>query len=163
MRGRLHLASLAGLAACVVACTPDAKPRPKSPAPGDSPSEVEAAPPPSSAPAPASAGAMPPATPKKAGCLDSSRGALHTFVGKLEKHPDGSGNFRVHLPKKVCFSGGRFSAGETDDVVLDIEESKATPLLARKVKVVGKSQDFAPAKKFAYVMRLEVVSLAVTK
>lgn len=112
---------------------------------------------------PASAGAMPPATPKKAGCLDSSRGAMHTFVGKLEKHPDGSGNFRVHLAKKVCFSGGRFSSGETDDVVLDIEEAKATPLLARKVKVVGKSQDFAPAKKFAYVMRLEVVSLAATK
>lgn len=175
MRGRLHLASLAGLAACVVACTPDSKPRPKSAATGDSPSEPEAAPAPSSAPAavppppppPASAsagaGAMPPPTPKKAGCLDSSRGAMHTFVGKLEKHPDGSGNFRVHLPKKVCFSGGRFSSGETDDVVLDIEESKATPLLARKVKVVGKSQDFAPAKKFAYVMRLEVMSLAVTK
>ena len=69
---------------------------------------------------------------------------------------------RVHLPKKVCFSGGRFSAGETDEVILDIEDWKAKPLLAKKVKVSGTSQDYAPAK-FAYVMRLEVTALAVTK
>lgn len=157
MKGRLHLASLlilGALAACPAPSSPSrslsSSPSP-SPSPASSPSSVS------------SSGAMPPPTPKKAGCLDSSRGALHTFIGKLEKHPDGSGNFRVHLPKKVCFSGGRFSAGETDDVVLDIEDAKATPLLARRVKVVGKSQDFAPAKKFAYVMRLEVVSLAASK
>jgi hypothetical protein len=106
---------------------------------------------------------MPPPTPKKAGCLDSTRGAKHTFVGKLEKHPDGSGAVRVHLPKKVCFSGGRFSEGETDEVILDIEDYKAKPLLAKKVKVVGTSQDFAPASHRADVMRLEVVSLAPSK
>lgn len=179
MRGSFQLACLGVLAAMSACSGVDAKRKPVSPGSGAGSDGAEdtaaptapvtpAAPVSSvtaSAPAapPASAGAMPPATPKKAGCLDSSRGAMHTFVGKLEKHPDGSGNFRVHLAKKVCFSGGRFSSGETDDVVLDIEEAKAAPLLARKVKVVGKSQDFAPAKKFAYVMRLEVVSLAATK
>lgn len=106
---------------------------------------------------------MPPPTPKKPGCLDSTRGAKHTFVGKLEKHPDGSGNVRVHLPKKVCFSGGRFSSGETDEVILDIEEWKTKPLLTKKVKVSGTSQDFAPANRFTYVMRLEVTSLAAAK
>jgi hypothetical protein len=106
---------------------------------------------------------MPPPTPKKPGCLDSTRGAKHTFVGKLEKHPDGSGAVRVHLPKKVCFSGGRFSAGDTDEVILDIDDAKARPLLAKKVKVSGTSQDFAPLAQHAYVMRLEVTSLALTK
>jgi hypothetical protein len=106
---------------------------------------------------------MPPPTPKKAGCLDSTRGAKHTFVGKLEMHPDGSGAVRVHLPKKVCFSGGRFSAGETDEVILDIDDWKAKPLLTKKVKVSGTSQDFAPVTQHAYVMRLEVTSLAATK
>lgn len=106
---------------------------------------------------------MPPPTPRKAGCLDSTRGAKHTFVGKLEMHPDGSGNVRVVLPKKVCFSGGRFSEGSTDEVVLDIDTTKAKPLLTKKVKVSGTSQDFAPAKKFAYVIRLEVTSLAASK
>ena len=106
---------------------------------------------------------MPPPTPRKAGCLDSTRGAKHTFVGKLEMHPDGSGNVRVVLPKKVCFSGGRFSEGSTDEVILDIEATKAKPLLTKKVKVIGTSQDFAPAKKFAYVLRLEVTSLAASK
>jgi hypothetical protein len=124
-------------------------------------------PPPPPAPAPEasgpSAGAMPPPTPKKPGCLDSTRGAKHTFVGKLEKHPDGSGAVRVHLAKKVCFSGGRFSAGETDEVILDIDDAKARPLLAKKVKVSGTSQDFAPLAQHAYVMRLEVTSLALTK
>ena len=113
--------------------------------------------------APVSSSAMPPPTPKKAGCLDSTRGAKHTFVGKLEKHPNGSGDVRVHLPKKVCFSGGRFSAGDTDEVILDIEDWKAKPLLTKKVKVSGTSQDFAPATKFAYVMRLEVTALAAAK
>lgn len=106
---------------------------------------------------------MPPPTPRKAGCLDSTRGARHTFVGKLEKHPDGSGNVRVHLPKKVCFSGGRFSEGETDEVVLDIDDARARPLLSKRVKVSGTSQDFAPAKKLAYVMRLEVTALGPSK
>jgi hypothetical protein len=106
---------------------------------------------------------MPPPTPKKAGCLDSTRGTKHTFIGKLEKHPNGSGAVRVHLAKRVCFSGGRFSAGETDEVVLDIDDSRAKPLLTKKVKVVGTSQDLLPAGKFAYVMRLDVVSLAITK
>ena len=111
----------------------------------------------------ASAGAMPPATPKKPGCLDSTRGAKHTFVGKLEKHPDGSGAVRVRLAKKVCFSGGRFSAGDTDEVILDIDDAQARPLLAKKVKVSGTSQDFAPLAQHAYVMRLEVTSLVATK
>ena len=106
---------------------------------------------------------MPPPTPKKAGCLDSTRGAKHTFVGKLEKHPDGSGAVRVHLAKKVCFSGGRFSQGETDEVILDIDPFQAKPLLAKKVKVVGTSQDFAPLDRHAYVMRLEVTSLVASK
>jgi hypothetical protein len=106
---------------------------------------------------------MPPPTPKKPGCLDSTRGVKHTFVGKLEKHPNGSGAVRVHLAKRVCFSGGRFSAGETDEVVLEIEDARAKPLLAKKVKVVGTSQDYAPTGKHAYVMRLDVVSLAATK
>ena len=107
--------------------------------------------------------ALPPPTPKKPGCLDSTRGAKHTFVGKLEKHPDGSGAVRVRLAKKVCFSGGRFSAGDTDEVILDIDDARAKPLLAKKVKVSGTSQDFAPLTQHAYVMRLEVISLAVTK
>ncbi|MEA2750523.1 MAG: hypothetical protein QOI41_4666 [Myxococcales bacterium] len=106
---------------------------------------------------------MPPPTPKKAGCLDSTRGAKHTFVGKLEKHPDGSGAVRVRLAKKVCFSGGRFSQGETDEVILDIDDYKAKPLLAKKVKVSGTSQDFAPLDRHAYVMRLEVTSLVASK
>lgn len=106
---------------------------------------------------------MPPPTPKKAGCLDSTRGAKHTFVGTLEKHPDGSGAVRVRLPKKVCFSGGRFSQGETDEVILDIDDWKAKPLLAKKVKVSGTSQDFAPLDRHAYVMRLEVTSLVASK
>ena len=114
-------------------------------------------------PSAVSSSALPPPTPRKAGCLDSTRGAKHTFVGKLEKHPDGSGNVRVHLPKKVCFSGGRFSEGETDEVILDIDDFKAKPLLAKKVKVSGTSQDYAPANHFAYVMRLEVTALAATK
>ncbi len=122
--------------------------------------DAGAAPPP---PAPVSSSAMPPPTPKKAGCLDSTRGAKHTFVGKLEKHPDGSGAVRVHLAKKVCFSGGRFSQGETDEVILDIDDWKAKPLLAKKVKVVGTSQDFAPLDRHAYVMRLEVTSLVASK
>jgi hypothetical protein len=110
-----------------------------------------------------SAGAMPPPTPKKPGCLDSTRGAKHTFVGKLEKHPDGSGAVRVKLPKKVCFSGGRFSAGDADEVILDIDDARARPLLTKKVKVSGTSQDFAPTAQFVYVMRLEVTSLALTR
>ena len=110
-----------------------------------------------------SAGSMPPPTPRKPGCLDSTRGAKHTFVGKLEKHPDGSGAVRVRLPKRVCFSGGRFSAGDTDEVILDIDDARARPLLAKKVKVSGTSQDFAPLTPHVYVMRLEVTSLAVTK
>ena len=151
---------LVALAACD---TPKAKP-PKT-ASSDStdtppPPEDPPAPPP---PAPVASSAMPPPTPKKAGCLDSTRGAKHTFVGKLEKHPDGSGAVRVRLAKKVCFSGGRFSSGETDEVVLDIDDLKAKPLLTKKVKVVGTSQDYAPAGKYAYVMRLDVVSLAATK
>ena len=117
----------------------------------------------SAATGPASSSAMPPATPRKAGCLDSTRGAKHTFVGKLEVHPDGSGNWRVHLPKKVCFSGGRFSEGSTDDIVLDIDDFKAKPLAAKKVKVSGTSQDFAPVSRYTYPIRLEVTSLAVTK
>ena len=107
--------------------------------------------------------ALPPPTPKKPGCLDSTRGAKHTFVGKLEKHPDGSGAVRVRLAKKVCFSGGRFSAGDTDEVILDIDDARAKPLLAKKVKVIGTSQDFAPLTQRAYVMRLDVTSLAATK
>jgi hypothetical protein len=118
---------------------------------------------PSTPPSPVSSSAMPPPTPKKAGCLDSTRGAKHTFVGKLEKHPDGSGAVRVRLPKKVCFSGGRFSQGETDEVILDIDDFRAKPLLAKKVKVSGTSQDFAPLDRHAYVMRLEVTSLAASK
>jgi hypothetical protein len=106
---------------------------------------------------------MPPPTPKKAGCLDSTRGAKHTFVGRLEKHPDGSGALRVRLAKKVCFSGGRFSQGETDEVILDIDDWKAKPLLAKKVKVSGTSQDYAPLDHHAYVMRLEVTSLIASK
>ena len=106
---------------------------------------------------------MPPPTPKKAGCLDSTRGAKHTFVGRLEKHPDGSGAVRVRLPKKVCFSGGRFSQGETDEVILDIDDGRAKPLLTKKVKVVGTSEDFAPLDRHAYVMRLEVTSLVASK
>ena len=115
------------------------------------------------APGTVSSSAMPPPTPRKAGCLDSSRGAKHTSVGKLEKHPDGSGVVRVHLPRKVCFSGGRFSQGETDEVILDIDDGKARPLLTKKVKVSGTSQDFAPLDRHAYVMRLEVTSLAPSK
>ena len=111
---------------------------------------------------PVSSSALPPPTPRRAGCLDSTRGAKHTFIGKLEKHPDGSGAVRVLLPKKVCFGGGRFSAGETNEVVLDIEDWKATPLLAKKVKVVGTSQDFAPGKH-AYVLNLQVESLTPSK
>jgi hypothetical protein len=84
-------------------------------------------------------------------------------VGKLEKHPDGSGAVRVKLPKKVCFSGGRFSAGDADEVILDIDDARARPLLAKKVKVSGTSQDFAPTAQFVYVMRLEVTSLALSK
>jgi hypothetical protein len=118
---------------------------------------------PASPPSPVSSSAMPPPTPRKAGCLDSTRGAKHTFVGKLEKHPDGSGAVRVRLPKKVCFSGGRFSQGETDEVILDIDDYRAKPLLAKKVKVSGTSQDFAPLDRHAYVMRLEVTSLAASK
>jgi hypothetical protein len=129
------------------------------PAPG-----ATASTPPPIAPMPAvSSGAMPPPTPKKPGCLDSTRGAKHTFVGKLEKHPDGSGAVRVRLPKKVCFSGGRFSAGDTDEVILDIDDARARPLLTKKVKVSGTSQDFAPLTQHVYVMRLEVTSLALTK
>ena len=107
--------------------------------------------------------ALPPPTPRKPGCLDSTRGAKHTFVGKLEKHPDGSGAVRVRLAKKVCFSGGRFSAGDTDEVILDIDDARAKPLLTKKVKVIGTSQDFAPLTQHAYVMRLDVTSLAATK
>jgi len=84
-------------------------------------------------------------------------------VGKLEKHPDGSGAVRVRLPKKVCFSGGRFSAGDTDEIILDIDDARAKPLLTKKVKVSGTSQDFAPLTQHAYVMRLEVTSLALAK
>lgn len=133
-------------------------------APDDSAPAASAAPAPTAAPpGPVSSSAMPPPTPKKAGCLDSTRGAKHTFVGKLEKHPDGSGAVRVHLPKKVCFSGGRFSEGETDEVILDIDDWKAKPLLEKKVKVSGTSQDFAPLDRHAYVMRLEVTSLVASK
>lgn len=70
---------------------------------------------------------------------------------------------RVHLAKRVCFSGGRFSEGETDEVILDIEESRAKPLYAKKVKVMGTSQDLLPAKKKSYVMVLTVTSLAPSK
>src|SRR6478736_6752176 len=105
----LLLLVVAALVACGQARSP-AKPSGASAA-----SAASAAPEPPPPPGPASSSAMPPPTPKKAGCLDSTRGAKHTFVGKLEKHPDGSGAVRVHLPKKVCFSGGRFSQGETDE------------------------------------------------
>lgn len=112
---------------------------------------------------PPSSSAMPPPTPKKAGCLDSTHGAKHTFVGRLERHPDGSGALRVHLAKKVCFSGGRFSQGETDEVILDIDAARAKPLLTKKVKVSGTSEDFAPLDHHSYVMRLDVTSLAAAK
>lgn len=162
MRLGAWVASLGMLAACGAPARPASStstsasaassPAPPPPPPPSQPSQ----------PSPVTASAMPPPTPKKPGCLDSTRGAKHTFVGKLERHPDGSGAVRVHLPKKVCFSGGRFSEGETDEVILDIDESRARPLYTKKVKVSGTSQDFAPTKK-TYVMRLEVVSLAVTR
>jgi len=150
-------ASLLVLVAC--ATKPAASPEPASPVVDTSAPAAT-----TTAPMPAvSAGAMPPPTPKKAGCLDSTRGVKHTFVGKLEKHPDGSGAVRVRLPKKVCFSGGRFSAGDTDEIILDIDDARAKPLLTKKVKVSGTSQDFAPLTQHAYVMRLEVTSLALAK
>lgn len=153
------------LGTALVACGA-ARP-PSEPATSPEPAASAAAPATSAAtpaaPEPVSSSAMPPPTPKKAGCLDSTRGAKHTFVGKLEKHPDGSGAVRVRLPKKVCFSGGRFSQGETDEVILDIDDFRAKPLLAKKVKVSGTSQDFAPLDRHAYVMRLEVTSLAASK
>ena len=148
MRAAVLLVALT--AACGQARLPAATTASEAPAPAPSP---ETAP----------SSAMPPPTPRKAGCLDSTRGVKHTFVGKLEKHPDGSGAVRVHLPKKVCFSGGRFSQGETDEVILDIDDLRARPLLAKKVKVSGTSQDFAPLDRHAYVMRLEVTSLAPSK
>jgi hypothetical protein len=136
---------------------------PEDSAPASAAASAPAPAPTAAPPGPVSSSAMPPPTPKKAGCLDSTRGAKHTFVGKLEKHPDGSGAVRVHLPKKVCFSGGRFSQGETDEVILDIDDGKAKPLLEKKVKVSGTSQDFAPLDRHAYVMRLEVTSLVASK
>jgi hypothetical protein len=178
MRAWSRGALLVGSAACalLLACGAGAgsKGKPANAASSDAPSSEDGlargssdGPPaaePSPAPMPAvSTGAMPPATPKKAGCLDSTRGAKHTFVGKLEKHPDGSGAVRVKLAKKVCFSGGRFSAGDTDEVILDIDDARARPLLAKKVKVSGTSQDFAQLTQHAYVMRLEVTSLVAAK
>ena len=156
---RLLLLGVATLVACGAARRdePPAAPEPATAVVAPEPAAAAA---PAAPAAPLSSSAMPPPTPKKAGCLDSTRGAKHTFVGKLEKHPDGSGAVRVRLPKKVCFSGGRFSQGETDEVILDIDEWKAKPLLAKKVKVSGTSQDFAPLDRRAYVMRLEVTSLA---
>jgi hypothetical protein len=151
------------LVALVAACGQARSPAPAAPASASASASANEAPDPPPAPVTASSSAMPPPTPRKAGCLDSTRGAKHTFVGKLEKHPDGSGVVRVHLPKKVCFSGGRFSQGETDEVILDIDDGKARPLLAKKVKVSGTSQDFAPLDRHAYVMRLEVTSLAASK
>lgn len=166
MRARVTAACALALAlalACA-ACAPAARPRSSaeatsSEAPPPAPAPAPAPPP----PAPVTTSALPPPTPKKPGCLDSTRGAKHTFVGKLEKHPDGSGVVRVHLAKRVCFSGGRFSEGETDEVILDIEESRAKPLYAKKVKVSGTSQDLLPAKTKSYVMRLEVTSLVPSK
>jgi len=159
------LAPLVGLAGLVGCSAPSSARSPSSDAPDDpAPAATPAADAgPALPPSPVSSSAMPPPTPRKAGCLDSTRGAKHTFVGKLEKHPDGSGAVRVHLAKKVCFSGGRFSQGETDEVILDIDDWKAKPLLAKKVKVVGTSQDFAPLDRHAYVMRLEVTSLVASK
>ena len=163
----LLLFVVTALVACGAARSP-AKPASGSGDAADEPAPASsmgaaAPPPPPAPPGPVSSSAMPPPTPKKAGCLDSTRGAKHTFVGKLEKHPDGSGAVRVHLPKKVCFSGGRFSQGETDEVILDIDDWKAKPLLDKKVKVSGTSQDFAPLDRHAYVMRLEVTSLVASK
>jgi hypothetical protein len=172
MRAALFFVALVALPACGEARSPakatlaadvpeaasSSSPSSPSSPPAPSASVVPAAP-----PSPVSSSAMPPPTPKKAGCLDSTRGAKHTFVGKLEKHPDGSGAVRVRLAKKVCFSGGRFSQGETDEVILDIDDYKAKPLLAKKVKVSGTSQDFAPLDRHAYVMRLEVTSLVASK
>ena len=173
MRSGSGGASLLVIVACAAlgACAGDRRPTNAASSDGDdgfgkaaSGDPASASTPPPVAPMPPdSAGAMPPPTPKKPGCLDSTRGAKHTFVGKLEKHPNGSGAVRVKLPKKVCFSGGRFSAGDADEVILDIDDARARPLLTKKVKVSGTSQDFAPTAQFTYVMRLEVTSLALTK
>jgi hypothetical protein len=57
----------------------------------------------------------------------------------------------------------RQAQGEADEVILDIDDLRARPLLAKKVKVSGTSQDFAPVDGHAYVMRLEVTSLAASK
>ncbi len=162
-------AALLVIVACAAlgACGGDRRPSKTAEAPGagsadDGFTKPASATEPSTSPSPTES-ALPPPTPKKPGCLDSTRGAKHTFVGKLEKHPDGSGAVRVRLPKKVCFSGGRFSAGDADEVILDIDDARAKPLLAKKVKVSGTSQDFAPVTQHAYVMRLDVTSLAATK
>jgi hypothetical protein len=80
---RVALVALVALPACGEARLPAARatlaadvPDDASASPAPSASAVPAAP-----PSPVSSSAMPPPTPKKAGCLDSTRGAKHTFVG----------------------------------------------------------------------------------
>jgi hypothetical protein len=92
-------------------------------------------------------------------CLDSRRGTSHSFSGRLELHPDGSGNLRLLLGRSVCFEGGEFSRGTTDSILIQGDASAAGAMIGRDVEARGISMDPPPAGSFRYVFHLGSVAL----
>jgi hypothetical protein len=98
-----------------------------------------------------------------AACLDSRRGTAHRFTGRLELHPDGSGNLRLVLDRPVCFEGGEFSRGTTDSIVVQGDASAAASLLGRQVEARGVSADLPPSSGRTYVFQLGSVALTSSR
>jgi hypothetical protein len=121
-----------------------------------------APPPPPIFPAPPPA-AAPPAPAANAPCLDSRRGTAHRFTGRLEAHPDGSGNLRLVLDRPVCFEGGEFSRGTTDSILVQGDASAAASMLGRQVEARGVSADLPPSGGRTYVFQLGSVALTTAR
>ncbi len=108
-------------------------------------------------------GAAPPPAAPRPQCLNSQRGTAHTFAGRLEVHPDGSGKLRLLLDQPVCFDGGEYSRGTTDSILVEGDASAAASMVGRRVEARGISVDPPPAGAFRYVFHLGSVALTSSK
>lgn len=162
----LACAALVSVSACVEEPAPQVPPQALAPGVGYTQwpygADALAAPAPPAFPAalPAPTAAAPAVSPA---CLDARRGTAHRFTGRLEVHPDGSGNLRLLLDRPVCFEGGEFSRGSTDSILIQGDASAAASLLGRQVEARGVSADLPPVDGRTYTFQLGSVALTTAR